>query len=216
MPEFSSSLTLREILRYCTDRASPYYDYAWREFLGRYKKFIYDQVKRCCGAWRSDRLKLQLDETVEDIFAKIVTELCSHEFKALREFRGCEGDEDHERMFRGWLKTICHHHSNRELKKLWWKVLGNKAPEERENALLELAQDVAWLLYDDVVSTLRRHKANKLLERDIHIFLLSTFGTFTEAMIRVPDFMKALGERVIQVVINRMRARLREWKDLFF
>ncbi len=219
MPEFSSPLTLltlREILRYCTDRDSPYFEYAWREFNKRYEKFIYTNIKRRCLAWKSDRLKLQLDETVQDIFAKIITELCTHEFKVLREFRGSENDEDHERMFLGWLATICHHQSNRELRKRWWQVVQNQDPAAPSGAHLALDSDMAWSLYNDVVSVLRGSSKNKLRERDIHIFLQFTVAGFSEAMIRTPYYMKALGRRVIQVVVNRMRKRLRQWKNLFF
>lgn len=216
MPEFSSSLSLREILRYCSDRDSPYFDYAWKEFLGRYESYIYAQIRKACIAWRSDRLKLQLEETVEDLFTKIMTELCAHDFKSLREFHGSANDEEHERMFKAWLRVICHNQANRELKKKWWQILDKKSPEELMGTLGALGPDVAWALYDEVVSLLRDPKRSDTRERDIHIFLLATFGACPEAMIRVPYFMKKLGSRVIQVVINRMRARLRRFKDLFF
>lgn len=218
MPEFSSALTLREILRYCTDRGSPYFDYSWKEFNQRYKKFIYANIKRRCSAWKSERLKRQLEETVQDIFAKIITEFCAHEFKALREFHGHENDEDHERMFLGWLVTVCHHQSNRELRRRWWKVMQDQDPFAKPGLLRELAPDAAWSLYNDVVTVLRRpSKSGKrekpgLRERDIHIFLLCTFAAFSEAMVRLPVYMKRLGDRVVQVVVNRMRVRLRKWK----
>jgi len=215
MPEISSALTLREILRYCTDRDSPYWGYAWNEFNKRYEKIIYANIKCRCLAWKSVRLKRQLDETVQDIFAKIISELCMHEFKALREFRGHENDEDHERMFLGWLVTVCHHQSNRELKGPWWKVMQDADPQDSAGILRELAPDASWSLYNDVVSLLRDSAENKLRERDIHIFLLGTFAAFSEAMVRIPAYMKDLGERVIQVVMFRMRTKIRKWKKFF-
>lgn len=215
MPEFYSALTLREILRYCTERDSPYHQYAWKEFNKRYEKIIYSNIRRCCIAWKSERLKRQLDETVQDIFAKIFTVLCEHDFKALRAFRGNENDTDHERMFFGWLVTVCHHQSNRELKRLWWKLMQDADPLTSAAILRELAPEASWSLYNEVVSRLRDAAGSKLLERDIHIFLLGTFAAFSEVMIRVPAYMKELGARVIQVVTYRMRRKIRKWKKIF-
>jgi hypothetical protein len=220
MPENSSPLsrlTLREILRYCTDRESPYFEYAWREFNRRYEKFIYTNIKRRCSAWKSNRLKPQLDETVQDIFAKIITDLCTHEFKALREFRGSENDEDHERMFRGWLAMICHNQCSRELRKFWWRTIQNQEPDAPPEVSLALDSDMAWALYNDVVSVLRTSAKGPMRERDIHIFLQSTIAGFSEAVIRAPEYMKKnLGDRVVHLAVYRMREILRNWKDLFF
>lgn len=216
MPEFSSPLSLRELLKRCTNHHSPEFEYAWTLLMRRYEAYIYTQIKRQCLKWKSERLHLQIDEVAQDIFTKIIEEFCIHDFKALRDFRGSEVDEDNGRMFLGWLAVICHNQSNRELRKRWWRVIQNQGPGKLPETIWELDSEMIWMLYWDVVSTLRDGAHNRNLERDIHIFLLFTFGGFTEAMIRATAYMQKLGSRVIQVVINRMREKLRKRKNDFF
>ncbi len=216
MPEFSSPLSLRELLKLCTNRTSPEFERAWKVLMARYETYIYTQIRRQCVKWKSERLQLQLDEVAQDIFTKIIEEFCTHDLKALRDFRGSEIDEDNERMFLGWLAVICHNQSNRELRKRWWRVIQSQDSGKLPETIWELETDMIWMLYRDVVCTLRDGAHNKKLERDMHIFLLFTFGGFTEAMIRVTAYMEKLGNRVIQVVINRMREKLRKRKNDFF
>ncbi len=214
MPKVSSLLTLRETLRYCCDPASPYWDYAWKQFNKRYKLFIYASVKRTCCAWRAPHVQKQLSEIVNDVVEIVFEKLCVEGYKVLRSFEG----GDNESAFHCWLATICHRASNRYLRQKWFDSVmdENAIPPDKEGSFTESFEMIREI-YETLVVLLRRLPKRKtdLRERDINIFLLYTFAGFSERMLRVSPCLKYLGYRVVDVVINRLRKELGPYRDFF-
>lgn len=214
MQNSSSRLTLQELLRYCPDPSSPYREYAWCQFNRRYGKFIHACVRKRCRGWSAPRLQMQFNEIVADIVGRVFFELCRNDGKALRSFRG----GDNERMFLAWLAAICHRVSHRYLTGKWLKGENVEEEENPEIAPLhieELDRDMAWELYEQVVSKLRDSSKRQTVirERNINIFALFTFAGFSEEMIRMLWCFKGLGERVVQVEVHRIRGELRGDRD---
>ncbi|NUO82249.1 sigma-70 family RNA polymerase sigma factor [candidate division KSB1 bacterium] len=213
MSKSPSPLSLREMLRYCCEPSSPYWNYAWNEFNKRYKQYIYGSVKRCCYAWQAPHVKKQLSEVVNDIVEIIFEKLCVDDYKVLRGFEG----EDNESMFHSWLATICYRTSNRYLRQKWFDtVLDERAMAGGESAYSANSEFIREI-YETVVRLLRTLPKRKtdVRERDINIFLLYTFAGFSDSMLRASGCLHALGYRVVDVVIHRLRKELAPYRDYF-
>lgn len=208
MPLRSVALTLSEMLRYCGEASSPFREIAWREFNQHYGKFIYSCVAKRCRAWNVARLKLQFHEIVDDIVGKVFYELCKEDGKALRGFKNVND----EKKFHGWLAVICHRVANRFLKQKWLEFREEESAEAVSREDESMDRDVRWELYDSAVLSMRNaaKRPSDLRERNINLFLLSTFGGFSEAAIRRLSCYKDMGERVVQVEVYRLRTTLRE------
>jgi len=104
-----AEFSLEELITYCSDAHSPQREAAWRQFLKRYKVFIYQVVTRRCLTWRVPRLRRQLSDVVNDIVCEVFAILCN----SLSDFR----EVSDEKKFKLWLATI----SNRAVS---YKTLG--------------------------------------------------------------------------------------------
>ena len=203
--------TLAEILDACSDPASPHFEYAWREFLKRYKMLIYNNVIKRCKDWNVPRLRLQFNEVVDDVFGEVLIILCKNNYHALRSFKA----RDNERAFVYYLITTTHRAVGRYVQKHYLDSLVECEFEDVSSFsehIKYLNLDTRWQLYETIVQQLRdaakRSRAN--LERDIHIFHLYIFSDFDHHMITSLPCLKTIGHRVIDNVVNRVRSIIKE------
>jgi len=203
MNRINASSSLKELLDCCTRESSPQYQNGWREFSARYKMIIYQNVTRRCLGWRVSRLHRQRSDTVNDIVTEVFMILLS----SLSSYREVED----ERKFRLWLATVCNRAAGRFLQREFTSALAEADIEEFQNYIHGVQFDTRWELFENVVAKLRRKTGTKKrnLERDINIFLLYTWGDLSEPMILSHPCFKDMGHRVVDNVVNRMRAILR-------
>jgi hypothetical protein len=208
MKSANSALSLKDLITYCCQSNSLKWESAWREFLKRYKVFIYQCVTRRCLSWRTPRLKRQLSDTVNDIVSEILNILV----KSLASFR--EVDDDHK--FKLWLATVSNREVGHYLRREFCSELTEPDLEEFRNYIRYLENDLRWELYESVVEKLRvaHGEKKKNLERDINIFLLYTWSDLSQPMILAHPCYQDLGHRVIDNVVNRMRECLKGEKIL--
>jgi DNA-directed RNA polymerase specialized sigma24 family protein len=195
--------SLKDLTEICSNPRSPYREEAWREFIKIYKIFIYQNVTRYCYNWRIPRLRRQLSDVVNDIVAEIYLILCS----SLSSYR----EVTDEKKFRFWLATICSRTVSRYIQREFVPMMANPDFEEFQDYLFELQSDNRWELYEAIVDMLRRSDSAKKRnsERDINIFLLYVWADLTGDMILAHPCYRQLGHRVIDNVVNRMRALLK-------
>jgi hypothetical protein len=207
MPQLENSPTFQQLLESCSDQASPNWERGWREFIKRYKMFIYKKVTRRCSEYRVPRLRRQLSEAVNDIVAKVYFQLYKSQCQALRDF--CA--RDNERRFLAWLATICSRTTSRYIQDYFTMTLVDEEPEEVRDYLTALNFDARWELYEALVEKLRAiaRKKRRYLERDIHIFLQYVWADFPAAMMASHPCLKNIGPRVVDNIVNRMRTYLR-------
>ncbi|MBN1406317.1 MAG: hypothetical protein JW956_00930 [Calditrichaceae bacterium] len=87
-------------------------------------------------------------------------------------------------------------------------------PSEMFDMIGDLDIDCRWEIYDYTVIKLRESNGKKRnLERDINIFQLYTWADFSESMISFIPCYKDMGHRVVDNVVNRIRARLKDLKN---
>ena len=208
MPQIFSPLNLQQLLDCCSDRSSPWHELGWNEFIKRYKMFIYKRVIQRCSAWNIPRLGRSLADTVDDIVGMVFFELCKNEFQALQNFRA----RDDERMFRAWLATICKRMCNRYVRRPLLRAMVDDDIENLEDFYEKLESEMRWELHEFLVTELR---AIGKTERDITIFQLYVLAGFSSPMIKTHPCLRALGDRVVDNVVNRIREDLRRRKDFF-
>jgi DNA-directed RNA polymerase specialized sigma24 family protein len=191
-------------LAVCLDREHVLYQQAWREFIRRYKTFIYQIINYRCLNWRACRLRRQLSDVVNDIVSEVFIILT----RSLDQYR----ERENEERFRFWLATICNRAAGRYLKSEFFTEMAEPDLEEFRNYLHEMPFDTRWELYESVVVQLRAADSTKKrnLERDINIFQFYIWSDLSQAIIQVHPCYRALGQRVIDNVINRLRRQLKE------
>lgn len=211
MGQIDKELTLARLLNYCCDVKSSSHDFAWREFLQRYKMFMYKITTKSCMEFNVPRLNRQLSETVNDIIGEVFVNLCNNHFKALSDYQAV----DNEKMFLAWLAIICKRTTSRNLKKYFRDLFVENDPEELHTYLNGLKLDTRWIIYDDLVTDLRAcSKTNRENEaRDIHIFMLYKWEQFSQPMIMSHPCLRTIGHRVIEVVVARMLRCLRQQRN---
>ena len=196
-------MTLSELLYHCSRPESSSYEYAWREFLTRYKVIIYNFITRRCLSWNTTRLRKQLPDVVNDIASDVFIILN----KSINTFKEIEAEE----KFIAWLAVICNRAVSHYLKKQFISIINDNSADEYQQFIGSLQMDSRWELYDTVVWKIRDSKAKpgKNLERDINIFLLYLWGDFSIEMITSDPCYRDIGPRVIDNVVNRLRILLK-------
>lgn len=194
---------LRQLLAICCDKKNADYQLAWREFLRRYKLFIYQIITHRCINWRVSRLRRQISDVVNDIVSDVLVILN----QSLDQYREREDDK----RFRLWLGTICNRATGRYLKREFSTEIAEQDPEEFHNYIHGLAFDSRWELYETIVRQLRAAGSLKKqhLERDINIFQFYIWSDLSQCMILTHPCYTEIGHRVIDNVINRLREQLR-------
>lgn len=206
MTQSDPSFNFLQFLDDCSNPGSTNYEQAWRQFIERYKLFIYNQAAKSCRKWNVPRLNTQYSETVNDIFSEVILVLCGNNCKALKDFRA----RDNEKMFLSWLAVICSRTTGRFIQRHFSMVLSEAEIDSFIEYLIDLDFDTRWELYEAIVDLLRKNSSSKKrhLERDIHIFLLYTWADFSEPMIKLLPCLSDIGPRVVDVVVNRTRQQL--------
>ena len=194
-----SEFSLAQIITHCSDVRSSRREAAWRQFLKRYKVFIYQVVTRRCLTWRVSRLRRQLSDVVNDIVCEVFAILCN----SLSDFR----EVSDEKKFKLWLATISNRAVSRYLRREFFEELAEPDLEEFQNYIHNLEYDTRWELYENIVEKLASTASSKKknLERDINIFLLYTWADLSQPMILAHPCYVDMGHRVIDNVVNRMR-----------
>lgn len=201
-------MTLSELLDACGNPQSPHHRRGWQIFMNRYRKVIYYHVLERCKSWNVARLKMQFQETVDDIVGDVFRVLCEREFRALQSFR----ERDNEHRFQRYLITICQNAASHYIKKHLTRYT-ELDPREISQTVVNMEFDTRCQLYEFVVQKLRvsRQKLPKNFERDINIYMLYVWGDFDKEMIAAqPCYRDRITPKVVDNVVHRMRNLLRE------
>lgn len=191
-----------QLLDCCSDKQCPYWESAWREFLRRYKEYIYMYIVKRCATWNNPRLRRQFSDIVNDAVADVFVILSRNDHQAIKDFR----ERDNEERFLAWLTILCSRAAGRHIRKNFLPRLVEGEIEEFRESLNAIDPDEQWELYETVVSALRQGSAN---ERDINIFLTYSWADFSPQMISTLPCFRSLGHRVVDNVANRLRNALR-------
>ena len=196
------------LLSYCCDTHSGKREMAWREFLKRYKTYIYRVVTYRCINWRVTRLRRQLSDVVNDVISEVFAILT----QSLDQYREVEN----EKRFRFWLGTICNRATSRYLKREFFSDMAEPDLEEFQNYIQGIESDSRWELYESVVNRLRLSDSakKKNVERDINLFQFYVWSDLSQPMILTHPCYTTIGPRVIDNVINRLREQIRDEKSL--
>jgi len=213
MTGIDGSTPFRELLDRCSDPGSEYWQPAWKEFLRRYKNYMYNVILRRSLKFYHSRIRKQLSDVVNDIFSEATLNLCKNDCRALRQFRA----RDNEKVFLSFLAVVCNITASSYLKKMVLVPVLDENPELIQNVFQSMERDMRWHIFEDCVTILRgagRRAPNT--ERDIAIFNLYVMAGFTTEMIlNIPSFSD-LGHRVVDNVVHRARNCLKEnssWYD---
>jgi len=200
--------SLQFLLNSCCDKDSSNWELAWREFLSRYKTFIYKMITHRCINWRVTRLRRQLSDVVNDVVSEVFTILS----QSISQYREVEN----EARFRIWLGTICSRAASRYLKREFFTEMAEPDLEEFQNYIQGLEFDFRWELYESVITRLRSSDSTKKknIERDINLFQLYIWSDLSQPMILTHPCYSTIGHRVIDNVINRLRESLKNNKNL--
>ena len=203
-----NSITLTDLLAYCTDQHSPYWDNAWKIFIDRYKLLVYKIVTQRCNAWMVDRLDKQLSDAVNDIVSKVFMELIKNDFKLLKKYHS----GDNEKIFCAYLVTI----SDRTAKQYILRFFKHKFllldSDNIRHYIDQIEPDYRWEMYEMIVNQLRQSAGirKKNLERDIHLFIMFASDELSIKMIRQQRFYQSINKQVLFNVIARMRHILKK------
>ncbi len=205
-----NSACLGKLLKACGDVSSPQWQQAWSEFYSQYDGFIRQKISEQCKAWRVSRLGLQFSETVLDITGKVYLDLCKDNCHAIRGFRG----GDSETIFLAWLKRICYNSTKAYLSRYFKERIVETelaALSSIKNYVTHLDFSERWELFEAVVEVIKSNRDGKRKnkERDTNIFLLYVWADFNSEMMSFHPFLRNLGHRVVDNVVNRTRLQLR-------
>lgn len=212
MCKFDNTFTFQELLNYCGDQSSPFWQSAWREFIKRYKSYIYNKVHSSCSTWNLPRLQRQISETVNDVVNEVFLQLIKNRCQALQDFRA----RDNELMFLSWLATICNRISGRYIKNFFSMAIIDGKLENSEININNIEFNKRWELYEHFIEIMRASgiKKKRHLERDINIFQMYIWADFSASMISVHPCFKNVGHRVVDNVVNRMRNYLKDGQKI--
>ncbi len=205
MNSFDSGTSFKLLLTICKDNSAQQYESAWREFFRRYKKRIYQIVVYRSQSWLSPKTKVQLKDIANDIVAQVFIILP----KALESFR----EVSNEKYFLLWIGTICNRAVSAHFKRNYSAVNSEIDIDENPNIAGTLPIDNRWELFEFIKETLTENSSRKKnVNRDLSIFLLYTWGNFSEQDIKKHHCFKDLGNRVVEVTVNRQRNILKKNK----
>jgi hypothetical protein len=213
MNEPDDSTSLWWLLSTITDRDSADWDRGWNIFFAKYKPLIYSVVLKRVRAWNIYRVSLDVAEFVNDVAGHVFLQLVANGSRDLKNFK----KSNDEGRFICWLKTFASRTSNRYIKSRHILDLHDcrDIPEFISHAK-SVGQIQRWELYDRIVWMLRNleKKRGKCTERDINIFMLNSWGDFSQDMIVALPGYRDLGHRVIDNVIGRFRNVLQKNRNI--
>jgi len=213
MAEIGRNTPFKELLDYCSDPDSEYWELAWKEFLRRYKNYLYKAILRRCLKFHHSRIRKQLSDIVNDIFSEVVYNLYKNDCRALKQYRAREN----EKVFLSFLTVICNITTLSHLKKIAVLPVLDEKPEFIQTFFQSVEKDMKWHIYEDCVTVLRQEGTGAPnAERDIAIFNLYVIAGFTTAMILSLPSYSDVGDRVVDNVVYRARQCLKRnssWYD---
>jgi hypothetical protein len=195
-------LLLKELIEICSNPEHPKWQNGWHELLNRYKNLIYYFIHKNCNGWQIARLNLQKSDVIRDVFSDVLYLLHFN----LAAFKNRES----ENKFISWLQII----SNRSTSRYMQRIFKNLVNDQDINEFIEYKDlysgTKSWELYENIVSMLRSQlKSNKLVERDIHIFMLTVWSGFTPKQVLNHPCFSDLKLNTIEVTISRIRKKLK-------
>ncbi len=196
--------SFRKMMECCTERNSGCWDSGWGEFYRRYNDLIYRFVAKRCYNWKSERLKRQLWDVVDDAVAEV--------YKILINKLGNYNDFDNEQNFPAWLATICNRAASSVIQQFLKELFIDGELDDLQHYIRAFEMDAQFELYEQLVSELRSfqkgHKPN--IERDINIFYLYAWADLPgPAVLLHPCLQDIEKEHLIEVVVSRMRNSLK-------
>ncbi|HPG40845.1 MAG TPA: hypothetical protein PLP19_18535 [bacterium] len=205
-------IPLSHLLDYCTNPSSPHWNYGWNVFIRRYKSTITGIIINRCHSWRLETLKKQFPEIVNDILSRIFILLIQNDYALLKRFQA----RDNHYQFVAYLVTICDRITRSYILEFFRDSFPDRQKQLARLYLQEIEGDQGWELYEQLVGALRgaagiRKKNN---ERDIHLFMMYIWGDFSTKSVQQHKFYSGMGERVLDLVISRMRQVLKNCKFL--
>lgn len=203
----SESITLRDLLDVCCDRKASGWEQSWREFLRRYKKFIYNCAVKSCSAWNVPRFKVQFTEAVDDVVSDVILTLCKNDFQSLRNFIA----KDQEPMFLAWLATVCRRAAGHYIRKYFTDRIIDGAYEDLKQYIGSIPFDEKWELREHIISMIRSvwGDSKRNAERDILLFQLHVLADFPLHLVTSLPCLENVGRRVLDNITHRMRQQLR-------
>lgn len=192
------NLSLKQIIENCANPKNVLWQEAWTEFLVRYKQLLYYFIKRSCESWNSQRLNIQLKESVNDIFSEVIVII----FKNIHSFENRDSDQ----KFISWLQVICNRSTTAFIQRKLKNILNEDEFSEFSGFRKSHSVTKLWELYETIISMLRNNlRGNKNMERDINIFMLRVWGGFSTKQIMEHPYYQNLNESSINVIIARVR-----------
>ncbi len=202
-------MSFEELFEHLINPASPRHEWAWKEFMRRYREAIREAIKWRCYRWNSKMLRKQIGDVIDDVEMRVLEILVKDGFKALRDFR----QKDSEGKFKAWLCQISSRAAGRDLKD---KLFGGKRtivedPVQEEDASLDIIkgadEDIRWENFEDWAAIYYDETKKKRgnLERDLHMFMLRSWAEFDPEKIVSFPCLKGMKPHNVEVVVNRVR-----------
>ena len=194
----------------CSDATHPEWESGWKNFFCKYKPYIVNVVKKYCTGYRTSRLGMQFEDFLNDIVQQIFLELVKDDAKCLRD---CQGFKDEVR-FLGWLKLLSKRVSCRYLGRQSVKKFGTDKFSDFSFFTEDTSEYQKREFYECVVKIIRSLETIKpyKMERNVHIFMMSMLGEFSENMICELSYFSHLGPRTVAYVISRIKKLLKQKK----
>ena len=199
---------LKKVIKGCTDRTSPQWEWAWRYLFSYYKNYLYTVILKTCDMFPQNS-STEKDQIVKDIFAELGLTLCKDEGRVLRSFRATESAD----AFRYYLAIITKRVARDFLIKQITESFTDKQMQKLENRGID--DSIFWELHEAIVEQIRktRKKNDQNLERNILLYTLYHFEGFTSDMIAKQPLFKGIGDRVVDNVLHRIKIKLTNDKD---
>lgn len=199
----TDNLSLEKLIGICVNPGQHQWEKGWDQFLKRYKQIIYFFISQSCQSWNLNRLKIQLHDVSNDIFSEVIIII----FKKLVSFK----NTDSERKFISWLQVICNRCTASYLQRKLKNLLFEDTFDDSADFRVRVSDNQNWELYENLVSELRIVLGNnKNTEKFIHIFMLKMWSGFSAKHILMHPCFKDLTENGINVIINRIREKLKK------
>jgi DNA-directed RNA polymerase specialized sigma24 family protein len=198
--------SLEILIRHCINKDSQFYENAWQEFLNRYKIQIYQFILYKCKSWNSSKINSQLKDIVNDIVSEVF-EIIPNSLVTFK-------STNDEKSFLYWLSTICSRTVSRYFKKNVIIDIIENDVIEKYDLRGDLSVDNRWELYEYIINIFtKRISTRRNASRDLLIFLLYTWGNFSEDEIKEYFCFNDIGHKVVDNVISRSRKILYQLKD---
>lgn len=194
-----STFSLEQFLQACAGEEPHQLEQGWTAFFRQYKLYLYKVIHNT-AARRSIHLS---QDAVNEILFAVIAALCERGYRLLKQFRAV----DNELSFRAFLATIAARTTERHLSESKTTSLDELAQEPE---MADSSPQASIQLFEQVVRFFRDTASpkEKNIEFKILMFNVYVLGDFSAEMLSCHPLFKNMGARVLDNVINRMRAKL--------